>query len=467
MDNEALKIWDEVKEMFKIELTDLSYNTWISKIKPISYYNNTFVVFCPNGFTLKMIDAKYKSTMEDYLKLLLEKDIRVELVDPSTNDLKQKVSEFRNEKLFNSSSDEDTSKGESTVDMSKDSLIYKRNKQLNSKYTFENFVSGKSNQFALATAIAVAEAPGTLYNPLFIYGGAGLGKTHLMRACAHKITENFPEKKVMYMTSESFTNELIKSINTRKNDEFRSKYRQVDVLLIDDIQFIEGKAGTQEEFFHTFNELYNNNKQIIICSDRPPKEIKNLESRLVSRFEWGLIADVQQPDFETRVAILDRKAEEEHINLPHEVIEYLAQNIVNNIRELEGAMNKLKAYMSLDPSAEMSLDQAKMVLNSLMDEKSTKSITIELIKDCVVDFYGLEKASLESKDRSRKIAFPRQVAMYLSRKLTDLSLLKIADSFSRDHSTILHGIDKITEQIDKNNDVKEEVDSIIKIIREK
>lgn len=281
-------------------------------------------------------------------------------------------------------------------------------------------------------------------------------------------TENsryLSRKKVVYLSSETFTNDLISSLNNRKNREFRKKYREVDVLLIDDIQFIAGKTGTQEEFFHTFNDLYNANKQIIISSDRPPKEIKTLEERLISRFEWGLIADIQQPDFETRVAILNKKVAMEGIYVPNDVLEYIAMNIKYNIRELEGALLKVIAYSTLMKVDNINLPFAKEALKKLISETEEKIITIDLIKDIIIDNYALQSGDLESKNRSRNIAFPRQIAMYLSRQMTDLSLLKIANSFNRDHSTIIHGIEKITQLATEDEDFRDEIDALIERIK--
>lgn len=464
MNIELSKIWEEVNEMFKVEVSELTYNTWISSLKPIAFNGDTILIHSPNIFTRKMIEKRYKETLEKYLHFLLNKNIEVILVDPSTE---EKTLELytQNENTLVPLSEPETKNEEIENEKPITTNDNRNRNRLISKYTFDNFVAGKSNEFALSASMAVAESPGTSYNPLFIYGGAGLGKTHLMNACAQKIQDTYPEKKVVYLSSETFTNDLISSLNNRKNREFRKKYREVDVLLIDDIQFIAGKTGTQEEFFHTFNDLYNANKQIIISSDRPPKEIKTLEERLISRFEWGLIADIQQPDFETRVAILNKKVAMEGIQVPNDVLEYIAMNIKYNIRELEGALLKVIAYSTLMKVDNIDLSFAKEALKKLISETEEKIITIDLIKDIIIDNYGLQNGDLESKNRSRNIAFPRQIAMYLSRQMTDLSLLKIANSFNRDHSTIIHGIEKITQLTTEDEDFKDEIEAIIERIK--
>ncbi len=320
---------------------------------------------------------------------------------------------------------------------------------LNPKYTFDSFVIGNSNRFAHAASLAVAESPAKAYNPLFIYGGVGLGKTHLMHAIGHYILNNNPKSQVVYVSSEKFTNELINSIKDDKNVEFRNKYRNIDILLVDDIQFIAGKERTQEEFFHTFNALYEANKQIIISSDRPPKEIPTLEDRLRSRFEWGLIADIQAPDFETRMAILKKKADVEKLNIPNEVMVYIATKIKSNIRELEGALIRIVAFSSLT-NKEISVDLASEALKDIISSKQTRQVTIDIIQEVVANYYNLKIEDLKSARRTRNIAFPRQIAMYLSRKLTDMSLPKIGEEFGgRDHTTVIHAYEKISNNLKK------------------
>ncbi|MDO5690398.1 MAG: chromosomal replication initiator protein DnaA [Tissierellia bacterium] len=463
MNEELMSIWEEVKDLLRHEMSEVQFNTWISQLQPISYTEDTFYLYAPNSFIVRLIEMKHGSTITKHMAFLFNKTMNVIILDPST------LRDVPEPELIPDPSAAEAKpfqpdRGSAGVEKRPKGDIQELN-NLVSRYSFENFVKGKSNEFALAASMAVANSPGDVYNPLFIYGGAGLGKTHLMNACAQSIVHNYPNKQVVYLSSETFTNELIQSLNSRKNLEFRRKYRDVDVLLIDDIQFIAGKVGTQEEFFHTFNDLYNNNKQIIISSDRHPKEIKTLEDRLVSRFEWGLIADIQQPDFETRVAILRKKTEYEKETVPMEVLKYIAMNIKNNIRELEGALLKVIAYSSLMKVEKIDLDCAKEALSKLINEKEEKVITIDLIKDMVAEFYDIRTEDLLSKNRSRQVAFPRQVAMYLSRQMTDLSLLKIANSFNRDHSTVIHGVDKIEQQLKEDSALEEEIKRLLEKIR--
>ena len=333
---------------------------------------------------------------------------------------------------------------------------------LNPKYTFDSFVIGNSNRFAHAASLAVAEAPAKAYNPLFIYGGVGLGKTHLMHAIGHYALQNNPNTKVVYVSSEKFTNELINAIRDDKNDEFRNKYRKVDILLIDDIQFIAGKERTQEEFFHTFNELHGANKQIILSSDRPPKEIPTLEDRLRSRFEWGLIADIQAPDFETRMAILKKKADVEKLNVANEVMVYIATKIKSNIRELEGALIRIVAYSSLT-NRPITVELAGEALKDIISNKQNKNVTIDVIQDVVAAYFNLRIEDLKSQRRTRNVAYPRQIAMYLSRKLTDMSLPKIGEEFGgRDHSTVIHAYEKISDSLNTDESLQHTVNDITK-----
>jgi chromosomal replication initiator protein len=333
---------------------------------------------------------------------------------------------------------------------------------LNPKYTFSSFVIGNSNRFAHAASLAVAESPAKAYNPLFIYGGVGLGKTHLMHAIGHYILASNPNAKVVYVSSEKFTNELINAIKDDKNEEFRNKYRNVDILLIDDIQFIAGKERTQEEFFHTFNELHDANKQIILSSDRPPKEIPTLEDRLRSRFEWGLIADIQVPDFETRMAILKKKADVENLNVANEVMGYIATKIKSNIRELEGALIRIIAYSSLT-NREVTVDLATEALKDIISKKQGKHVTIDSIQDVVSSYFNLRVEDLKSQRRTRNVSYPRQIAMYLSRKLTDMSLPKIGEEFGgRDHTTVIHAYEKISGNLKTDDSLQHTINDITK-----
>ncbi len=331
---------------------------------------------------------------------------------------------------------------------------------LNDKYTFDTFVIGSGNRFAHAASLAVAEAPAKAYNPLFIYGGVGLGKTHLMHAIGHYVLDHNPDAKVVYLSSEKFTNEFINSIRDNKAENFRSKYRNVDVLLIDDIQFLAGKEQTQEEFFHTFNTLHEESKQIIISSDRPPKEIPTLEDRLRSRFEWGLITDITPPDLETRIAILRKKAKAEGLEISNDVMLYIANQIDTNIRELEGALIRVVAYSSLtnqdiDPSL------AAEALKDIIPNTRPKVVTIQQIKELVGERYQIKLAEFAAKKRTKSIAFPRQIAMYLSRELTDFSLPKIGEEFGgRDHTTVIHAHEKISKMIDADQLLQRDIEDL-------
>ena len=338
---------------------------------------------------------------------------------------------------------------------------------LNPRYTFDNFVVGKNNQFAHAVALAVAEAPGEAYNPLFIYGGVGLGKTHLMQSIAHSILQKNPETKILYVTSETFTNELIESIRNRDSystAQFRNKYRNIDVLLIDDIQFIIGKESTQEEFFHTFNALYEAKKQIIISSDKPPKDFATLEERLRSRFEWGVPVDIQSPDYETRVAILRKKEELDGFNIDNEVIQYIAANIRSNIRELEGSLNRIVAMSRLN-NREINLEMAQEILKDMINPEDTPALTPDFIIQMVADHYGISEADLKGQKRNKEIAYPRQIAMYLCREMTDTSLQQIGSVLgNRDHSTVIHGLDKVSTDLKRNPELETQISALKKKI---
>lgn len=339
-------------------------------------------------------------------------------------------------------------------------------KGLNPRYVFENFIVGASNRFAHAAALAVSESPSKIYNPLFIYGGVGLGKTHLMQGIAHYVLAHHPSHKVVYVSSETFTNELILAIQEGHTLQFRNRYRGVDVLLIDDIQFVAGKDATQEEFFHTFDALHQASKQIVISSDRPPKEISTLEERLRTRFEWGLICDIQAPDLETRMAILRKKAEIEGKDVPIEVCQYIAERIPSNIRELEGALIRVLAFCGLHKKP-LTLEVAREVLRDLLPDRKPAPITIDVIKKTVAQFYNLDVAELSAKRRTRNVAFPRQVAMYLCRTLTDASLPRIGEQFGgRDHTTVLHAFDKLQKQRKQNASLEETLQQLSKKLKE-
>lgn len=435
-------VWEKTLNLMKSELTEVSFNTWLKTIKPITINNNIFVLSVPNKFNKDILETRYSSLIINALKQVTSKDYILEFLVPGDN-APNIVETTEHNKYIDSFEPP----------------------KLNRKYVFNEFVIGNSNRFAHAASLAVAESPAKAYNPLFIYGGVGLGKTHLMHAIGHYILEQNANAKVVYVSSEKFTNELINSIKDDKNVEFRNKYRTVDVLLVDDIQFIAGKERTQEEFFHTFNALYEDNKQIIVSSDRPPKEIPTLEDRLRSRFEWGLITDIQAPDFETRIAILRKKAEVDSIQIPNEVFEFIAKNIKSNIRELEGALTRIIAYSSLT-NREVSIELCSEALKDIISSSKPKQVTVDLIKSSVAQYYNVKLEDFESKRRTRSISHPRQIAMYLTREMTDLSLPKIGEEFGgRDHTTVIHAYDKISRDMLESSELKNKVEKIRKEIQ--
>lgn len=452
MGNQLSDLWDKTTNIIKSELTEVGFNTWISPIKPIKISQDTLYLSVQNDFTKGILEARYKDLIANAVKLVSSKKYEICILLP-TDDMSKDLS---------SSLNAVSSGGRVTTLEIKDEIP---STTLNPKYIFDSFVVGNSNRFAHAASLAVAEAPAKAYNPLFLYGGVGLGKTHLMHAIGHYILENNPASRVEYVTSEKFTNELINSIKDDKNVEFRNKYRNVDVLLVDDIQFIAGKERTQEEFFHTFNTLHEANKQIIISSDRPPKEIPTLEDRLRSRFEWGLIADIQAPDFETRIAILKKKADLEGLNISNDVMVYIANKIVANIRELEGALIRIVAYSSLTNS-EINVDLASEALKDIISNRTSKQITVKLIQDVVGNYYNLRIEDFTSRRRTKNVAYPRQIAMYIARKLTDLSLPKIGEEFGgRDHTTVIHAYEKISNLLEKDESLKDTIDELMKKVQ--
>ncbi len=442
MDNYLQTIWDQAREIMRNELMTVSFNTWIETIDPVMIEGNIIILQTLSVLNRSVLETRYNDLIKNTIKHVTNQDYIIKYIIPEENTLeKNKVS----------------------MEQEVNDLLESTN--LNSRYIFNEFVVGNSNRFAHAASLAVAESPAKAYNPLFIYGGVGLGKTHLMHAIGHYILSQNKNAKIYYVSSEQFTNELINSIKDDKNEEFRNKYRTVDVLLVDDIQFIAGKERTQEEFFHTFNALYEANKQIIVSSDRPPKEIPTLEDRLRSRFEWGLITDIQAPDFETRIAILRKKSERDKVDVPNEVFEFIASKIKSNIRELEGALNRVVAYSTLT-KREVDISLANEALKDLIASNKARKINIELIKATVAEYFNIKVDDFESKKRTRQIAYPRQIAMYISRELTDLSLPKIGEEFGgRDHTTVIHACEKINNDMSNDFDFKHRIDAIIKEIK--
>ncbi|MEE9316395.1 MAG: chromosomal replication initiator protein DnaA [bacterium] len=424
----AEQLWDEILNKLKEEMPKDSYELWFKPTRAVSFEDNLLNVQVPNRFFSKYLQERHKGKIEELLKVTTASEAQIIFtIDPQSH-IQEK--ERKDEEI------EPTS-------IAADETTF-TTMEFNPKYTFENFVVGPSNRFAHATAEAVANDPGKAYNPLFIYGGVGLGKTHLLQAIGHYNKKQNPRLAVLYITSERFTNELIESIRNDRMVEFRNKYRHLDVLMIDDIQFLAGKESTQEEFFHLFNTLYEAHKQIVISSDSTPKEIPTIEERLRSRFQWGVIADIQPPDIETRIAILRKKAGAENIFIPDDVVLFLASQIKSNIRELEGCLIRIVAFSSLTGS-EVTVDRSKEILKDIITkEEIAVPITIELIQNAVSKHFHLDVKEMKSKKRTDAVAFPRQVAMYLARTLTEYSTTEIGTDFGgRDHTTVMYACEKI------------------------
>ena len=447
--------WDNILLYLKEEhdIMDVSYRTWLLPLQRHHMDGDTAVIAVPDSAMIGYIRKKYAF----FLKVAIEEKTGIQCeVDFISKEEAEKSASHAKKKLL--------------IDTKQQQVSHTalQNANLNPKYTFDTFVVGANNNLAHAASLAVAESPGEVYNPLFIYGGVGLGKTHLMHSIAHFILKNDPKAKILYVTSEKFTNELIDAIRNKNNittTEFREKYRNNDVLLIDDIQFIIGKESTQEEFFHTFNTLYESKKQIIISSDKPPKEIETLEERLRSRFEWGLTVDIQSPDYETRMAILRKKEELEGYNIDNEVIKYIATNIKSNIRELEGALTKIVALSKLETNKEITIELAEEALKDLISSSAAREITPEYIIQIVCDHFQITPLDIASQKRNRDIVLPRQIAMYLCRDMTAVPLQTIGKSLGgRDHTTVLHGADKISHEILKNDSLQNTIEILKKKI---
>jgi len=442
--SEVLDLWEQSLQILQKKINKYSFETMLKSLKPLGYHENTVIIEAPSYFTRDWLRDRYAPVIKEVFQHILNKDIDVKfLISSEISDMQIFTNKTHSEKNI-------------------DELSFTH---FNPKYSFENFVIGTGNRFAHAACLAVAESPSKTYNPLFIYGGAGLGKTHLMQAIGRFILENHNRMKVSYVTSEKFTNELINSIRDSNTNDFRNKYRSMDILLVDDIQFLAGKESTQEEFFHTFNTLYEANRQIIISSDRPPKEIPTLEDRLRSRFEWGLITDIQPPDLETRIAILRKKGQIENLQVPDDTISYIANKIQSNIRVLEGALIRVVAYASLY-NKEINPELAAKVLKDILPPEKPTEITVELIQQVVSDYYKLRQEDFKTKRRTSAISFPRQIAMYLTKELTDLSLPKIGDSFGgRDHTTVLHACNKISNMLQNDYSLQSTIAELIERIK--
>ena len=435
------ELWDKTCEKLKAELNRASYQTWIeTNLTPKALEGNVLTLIIALENMKVMITNRYAPLIATCLSQVAGQPMSVEILTKA---------EYENKDARKA----DTAMDAGTV-------------QLNPKYTFDTFVVGSGNRFAHAAALAVAESPADTYNPLFIHGGVGLGKTHLMHAIGHYVQQQYPEKRLLYITSENFTNELISAIQQNRNIEFRNRFRNVDILMVDDIQFIAGRDSTQEEFFHTFNALHTAGKQIILTSDKPPQEIARLEERLSSRFAWGLVADIKRPDIETRIAILREKVRQDHISVGDDVLELIAANVDSNIRELEGSLTRLVAYANLI-NQPITAELCQDALRDVFVKPKTRSITAEVIMQTVSDYYSITPEDLISPSRRREITVPRQIAIYLTREMTTMSLPQIGQAFgNRDHSTILHSCSLVSSNMKSSSSMASVVNDIRNLIKE-
>ncbi len=441
------EIWADVLGYVRKNISEVEYHTWFAPVKNLGVQEGSLVLGVRNSFAQEWFRKHYLELLEDALRSLGAQNPQVSFqVLPAAQDA-----------LLLPSDPPPPPPGPAGRAAPVPAPVENR-KVLNPKYTFENFVVGPNNNLAHAAALAVAESPGKAYNPLFIYGDVGLGKTHLMHAVGHYMTERFPGKRIEYVSTESFTNDLINAIREDRMTQFRNRYRSVDLLLVDDIQFLAGKERTQEEFFHTFNALYENHKQIILSSDRPPKDIQTLEGRLRSRFEWGLITDIQSPEYETRVAILKMNAEHNRIDIPQEVLELIARQVTSNIRELEGALMRVVAFSSLN-NVPFSRAVAAKALSNVFTPQEVKVEMMDVLKQ-VAAHYNMPPDVIRGSGRVREVVLPRQVAQYLIRELTDHSLPEIGQFFGRDHSTVMHAISKVTEQVGREPEITAAVETL-------
>ena len=434
----ANSIWNKAKQSLQEKMTQISFNMWIADIEPVSLNNDELLLYVKTEIKKNTLNTLYKASVEEEVSKAAASSLTVVFTDKIIEENKES-SEISKEKPVS--------------------------QYLNPNYTFDKFVIGNSNSFAHAAAMAVAENPASSYNPLFIYGGVGLGKTHLMQAIGHHRLSINSSSNVIYVTSETFMNEIIEAIHTDKRTPFRNKYRNADILMVDDVQFIMGKTSTQEEFFNTFNALHASGKQIILTSDRPPKDLTTLEERLRSRFEWGLITDIQQPDIETRIAILKKKAITDNIKIDDEVLSFIAERVDSNIRQLEGALNNVIAYAHLT-KRNIDIRLADTALKNIIPDYKHTAITMDLIEKVVADYYSIEVESLSSQKRTMDITYPRQIAMYLCKKLTDNSYKAIGKHFgNRDHSTVISACNKIEDELKKNSQISVTIEDIEKRIK--
>ncbi len=489
---DAKQVWRAALGELQVTLSPANFETWLRDTALVEVDDTRFRIAVPNGFAKDWLESRYRSLISQTLGRIVGYGVQVDFVVAAT----EGEGAAGTEPAGNVARDSASSDGESVVREAAPvavgpGLLSRMieapqpraagptpqvriepgrvggeggTSNINPRYTFSNFIVGSANRLAHAASLSVAERPGHAYNPLFLYGGVGLGKTHLMHAIGNQVAAKFPRKRVVYATSEKFTNEFITSIQQGKIDEFRARYRRIDLLLIDDIQFIADKERTQEEFFHTFNAIHEDGKQIVLSSDRPPKAILTLEERLRSRFEWGLIADLTAPDLETRIAILRAKAEEGAVPIGSDVMEFIARKVVSNIRELEGALNRIVAYASMG-AMPISIELAQAVLSNVLYNPKKRQITPERIAKAVSEYYGVALELLRGQKRDKAIVVPRQIAMFLMRSETDVSLLRIgAELGGRDHSTVLHACDKITRETSANDELRREISAVRELI---
>jgi chromosomal replication initiator protein len=450
---DAKQVWRAALGELQVSLSPANFETWLRDTHLVDVDDQRFRIAVPNGFAKDWLETRYRSLISQTLARVVGYSVQVEFVVTGAGEAQAQAATVAAQPVRV----EPVRVG--APDGAAAGATY-----LNARYTFSNFIVGSANRLAHAASLSVAERPGHAYNPLFLYGGVGLGKTHLMHAIGNAVVAKFPRKRVAYATSEKFTNEFITSIQQGKIDDFRNRYRRIDLLLIDDIQFIADKERTQEEFFHTFNAIHEDGKQIVLSSDRPPKAILTLEERLRSRFEWGLIADLTAPDLETRIAILRAKAEEQGTPITSDVIEFIARKVVSNIRELEGALNRIVAYASMG-AMPISIELAQAVLSNVLYNPKKRQVTPERIAKAVSEYYGVGMDALQGQKREKSIVVPRQIAMYLMREETDVSLLRIGAEFGgRDHSTVLHACDKINREMQVNDEMRREVAAVRELI---
>ena len=455
------QLWQAIIGDLEVSLSKANFNTWFKNTGIIEKAEDYIVVGVPSNFTRDWISDKYHATMLKALKSIA----------PEVKVIKYYVGHFKAENatqpsLMDSTANtppQEEQKQQENFNPGQKSTAPTKTGGLNPQYTFDTFVVGQNSELAYAASTAVAKSPGSQYNPLFIYGGVGLGKTHLMHAVGNQIQKSDPNLKILYVTSEKFTNDYVAALGQKRMDSFKALYRNVDMLLVDDIQFIAGKEQTQEVFFHTFNELRDKGKQIILTADRLPKDIPAIEQRLVSRFEWGMVADISAPNLETRIAILQTKLGKKGVEVSKEITEFIAENVVNNIRELEGALNKLLIYQQIE-NKPLTLDQAKNILASIVSAKK-KAVTLSKIAESVANFYSITMEDLLKQSRRKEYVKPRQTAMYLARKELGSSFPSIGEFFGgRDHTTVMHGVEKVEKAVTANDGIKQEMELILEKI---